>query len=126
MNRGELRRIMVCDCMADDAGHLSERIRRLLEVRTADPERGLLTEMEHTLTDGYARALELERRAWRIETRIGTLAGEVESPVEAEELRGLAVRRRTTEDELARLRALLSDLRGRAEAVRAGPQRTTG
>jgi hypothetical protein len=122
MTRDELRRIMVCDSMADDVGHLSERIRRLLDARTADPERGLLTEMEHTLTDGYARALELESRVWRIETRIGTLAAEVESPVEAEELRGLAVRLRTTEDELARLRALLSDLRGRAETVRAGPQ----
>jgi hypothetical protein len=126
MTRDELRRIMVCDSMADDVGNLSERIRRLLDARTADPERGLLTEMEHTLTDGYACTLELESRVWRIETRIGKLAAEVESPVEAEELRGLAVRLRTTEDELAGLRALLSDLRGRAEAVRARPQAATG
>jgi hypothetical protein len=117
---------MVCDRMADDLGHLSERIRRLLDVRTADPGGGLLKEMEHTLTDGYARALELEGSMWRIETRIGALAREVESPVEAEEIRGLAARLRATEAELAGLRTILSDLRGRVDAARTGPRAATG
>ena len=43
-----------------DLAPLLERITTLLKNRSADPGKPLVTEMEDTLTDGYARALELE------------------------------------------------------------------
>ena len=43
--------------MSRDLAPLLQRIRTLLEQRGADPTMPLLTAMEHTLTDGYARAL---------------------------------------------------------------------
>ena len=102
-----------------DLAHLLDRIRRLLDARMSDPGQPLLTEMEHTLTDGYARALALESEVWRIEKRMGDLAHEVEQPDEAEELRGLSASLRTTRGDLELLRGLLSDLHRQVEAARA-------
>jgi hypothetical protein len=122
MNRGVVPRIMESQRMGDDLSTLFERIRGLIEARPRDPNPRLLTEMEHTLTDGYARALELESEVWRIERRIGELAHEVDHPDEAEELRGLAARLRTTRESLESLRDLLTELRHNVEAARAAPQ----
>lgn len=67
--------------------------------------------MEDTLTDGYAAALELERRRLRIERRMSELALTVQRPEEADELRRLAAELVGAEAELAELRGLLAELR---------------
>ena len=97
---------------------LAERIRTLLE-QGADPSVPLLTEMEHTLTDGYAEALRLEGERLRLERRIGELAHGVDGPKEAGELRGLAERLRAADDDLTSLREILQSLQRRVEAARA-------
>ena len=50
-----------------DLAPLLERITGLLRNRPADPGKPLVTEMEDTLTDGYARALQLESERLRLE-----------------------------------------------------------
>jgi hypothetical protein len=75
--------------------------------------------MEHTLTDGYARALELEAERLRLERRIGELAHRLEGPEQAGELRELAARLRSADDDLASLRDALVPLQQRVDAARA-------
>jgi hypothetical protein len=104
--------------MGHDLPALLERIRRQLHVRGADPAKPLLTEMEHTLTDGYARALELEAERLRLERRIGELAHSLDGPNEAEELRGLALRLRQIDNELESLRGVLADLQQQVDDAR--------
>ena len=105
--------------MGRDLASLLQRIRNLTDARGADPAKPLLTEMEHTLTDGYARALELELERLRLERRIGELAHSLEGPDDAGELRQLAEQLRTADDELATLRHVLGDLQRRVDADRA-------
>jgi hypothetical protein len=105
--------------MGRDLTALLERIRSQLDVRGADPANPLLTEMEHTLTDGYARALELEAERLRIERRIGELAHRLEGPEQARELRGLAMELRATDEDLAGLRDALAALQRHLDAARA-------
>jgi hypothetical protein len=105
--------------MVADIASLVGRIRMLLDPPTLDPGEPLLTEMEHTLTDGYARALEIEAERLRLERRIGELAHQIDGPDEAGELRGLAARLRTADDDLASLRDLLVTLQRRVDAERA-------
>jgi hypothetical protein len=97
---------------------LVDRIRSLLE-QGPDPSVRMLTEMEHTLTDGYAEALRLEGERLRLERRIGDLAHGVSGRREADELRDLAERLRGADEELSSLRELLQLLRRRVEAARA-------
>jgi hypothetical protein len=101
------------------AHDLVPRIRRLLDLRSPDPRSPLLTEMEHTLTDGYARALELEGERLRLERRIGELAHRIDGPDEAGELRALAQRLRSADDDLASLRDLLGALQRQVDDARA-------
>jgi hypothetical protein len=103
--------------MRDHLAPLLERIRKQLEVRAADPV--VLTEMEHTLTDGYARALQLEAERLRLERRIGELAHSLEGPEQADELRELAARLRNADDDLAGLRSVLGALQRRVDSRRA-------
>ena len=105
--------------MSRDLAPLVRRIRSLLEQRGADPTMPLLTEMEHTLTDGYARALEFEGERLRLERRIGELAHRLDGPEQAGELRHLAERLRTADDDLATLRDALAPLQRRVDAARA-------
>jgi uncharacterized membrane protein YccC len=105
--------------MGHDLPALLQRIRSQLDVRGADPAKPLLTEMEHTLTDGYARALELEAERLRFERRIGELAHSLDSPDEVEELRDLALRLRKADDELASLRGVLAALQQHVDDARA-------
>jgi hypothetical protein len=105
--------------MSHDLPSLVDRIRSLLEQRGADPTMPLLTDLEHTLTDGYARALELEAERLRLERRIGELAHRLDGPEEAGELRELARRLRGTDDDLASLRDVLVPLQRRVDAARA-------
>jgi len=105
--------------MSRDLAPLVRRIRSLLEQRGADPTMPLLTEMEHTLTDGYARALEFEGERLRLERRIGELAHRLDGPEQAGELRDLAERLRSADDDLASLRDALEPLQRRVDAARA-------
>jgi hypothetical protein len=105
--------------MAADLASLAARIRRLLDPPMPDPGEPLLTEMEHTLTDGYARALEIEGERLRVERRIAELAHKIEGPEHLGELRTLAERLRSADDDLASLRDLLGDLQRRVDAQRA-------
>ncbi|HKO74405.1 MAG TPA: hypothetical protein VJU01_03750 [Gaiellaceae bacterium] len=98
---------------------LLERITAMLKTRSADPGRLLVTEMEDTLTDGYARALQLEGERLRLERRIATLAHSVEGPKEADELKALAGRLRDIDGELDALRGQLGALQKHLAAVRA-------
>ena len=104
--------------MSTDPGSLLDRIRSLLEQRGADPTMPL-TVMEHTLTDGYARALALEAERLRLERRIGELAHRLDGPEQAGELRELAQRLRSADDDLASLRDVLVSLQRRVDAARA-------
>jgi ABC-type phosphate transport system auxiliary subunit len=102
-----------------DLAPLHERITSLLKNRPADPGKPLVTEMEDTLTDGYARALELESERLRLERRIGELAHNVDGREQAEELRRLAGRLRDLDLELEGLRDRLGALQRRLEETRA-------
>jgi hypothetical protein len=102
-----------------DLAPLHERITGLLKNRPADPGKPLVTEMEDTLTDGYARALELESERLRLERRIGELAHNVDGREQAEELRRLAGRLRDLDLELEGLRDRLGALQRRLEETRA-------
>jgi hypothetical protein len=97
---------------------LADRIRSLLELG-ADPSVPMLTEMEHTLTDGYAEALRLEGERLRLERRIGELAHGVNGQREADELRDLAQQLRGADEDLSGLRDLLQLLQRRVEVARA-------
>ena len=88
--------------MSDDLCQLIERLRRFAE----DPgdERGAV---EHTLTDGYARALALEAERRRAEARVRELAGEAEA---LGEQRILKIRLEQIDSDLAALRGPLDAL----------------
>jgi hypothetical protein len=105
--------------MGHDLAAIVSRIRSMLDPRSPDPSQPLLTEMEHTLTDGYARALQLEAERLRLERQIGELARRIEGPDEAGQLRMLAQRLRNADEDLAGLRDLLSELQRLVEAERA-------
>lgn len=92
---------------------LVDRVRALLDSSSKDPRGPKIEELEHTLTDGYAAALALEGECLRIGKRIGELR------VDGSESTQLRGRLRQTEEELARLRDLLSVLRRRTDAARA-------
>jgi hypothetical protein len=92
---------------------LVDRVRALLDSSSKDPRRPKIEELEHTLTDGYAAALALEGECLRIGKQIGELR------VDGSESTQLRGRLRETEEELARLRDLLSVLRRRTDAARA-------
>jgi len=102
-----------------DLAPLLERITGLLKNRSADPGKPLVTEMEDTLTDGYARALEIESERLRLERRIGHLAHRVEGWEDAEELRALAGRLRDVDLELDGLRGQLGALHKHLQQTRA-------
>jgi len=78
--------------------------------------------LERILTDGYARALALEAERSRLQKKIGLIASAVEQsdPSARRELSPLVERLATRDEDLGRLRALLTSLRSRyAEATRA-------
>ena len=83
-----------------------------------------LDEIEDTLTSGYAGALALEAKRWRIERRISELASEFGGEAEfelhrAEEIVRLAQGLTAADADLIRLREKLESLRERADAARA-------
>jgi hypothetical protein len=107
-----------CSVLPDDLPLLIARVRELAAAPEDAPE-PLLGEMEHTLTDGYARALALEGESLRIEKEIGEIVGRIKRGEQAGELPALAARLERTAGELAALRGVLDDLRRRVDRVRA-------
>lgn len=71
------------------------------------------------MTDGYARALQLEGERLRLERKIGKLAHNVDGREQADELKALAVRLRDVDGELDGLRSQLGALQKHLEHVRA-------
>ena len=88
--------------MTDDLSLLIDRLRFLV-----DHPGDELGAIEHTLTDGYARALALEAERRRAESRVRELAGDADALAEQ---RLLKVRLEQIDAELAELRSLLDSL----------------
>ena len=101
---------------------LLEQIRALLVAPATGDAAPVLTELEDTLTEGYARALALEAERWRLERQITEVASRLERSDASShaELSALARGVSATGTELARLRELLVPLKARARAVRHG------
>jgi hypothetical protein len=89
----------------EDLTFLCDRIRQLVEHRPAAPA----DDVEHTLTDGYARALALEGERLRARERMHALAGSADH---VEELRALKGRLERLDLQVAELRGLLGALAG--------------
>ena len=98
--------------MADELDYLLERIRALIDA-SAEGAGLPRTEVEPTLTEGYARALELDAECLRLEHRIDRLTREVADghEVPAGKLSGLLRRLHETEQRSEHLRTLLAPLR---------------
>jgi len=82
-----------------------------------------LAQIERTLTDGYAHALELEGEKLRLERRIAEITQRIDRGDAAEDARELASLAKSIDGKqgaLARLRAQLAELRHHAERVRVG------
>jgi hypothetical protein len=90
--------------MNEDLSVLFDRIRTLLSHQGSGAPAPPAEEVEHTLTDGYARALALEGERLRAERQMRTLAGDAEH---VGELRALKSRLGRLDGELSQLRDLL-------------------
>jgi hypothetical protein len=89
----------------EDLTILCDRIRLLAERRPA----ARADDVEHTLTDGYAKALALESERLRARERMHALAGSADH---LEELRALKGRLERLDEQVAELRGLLGALAG--------------
>jgi len=98
--------------VADDLDLLLERIRALMDA-SAEGAGLPRNEVEPTLTEGYARALEIDAECLRLEHRIDRLTREIAEgrEVPAGKLSGLLRRLHETEQRGVELRALLAPLR---------------
>src|SRR5262249_24114213 len=100
---------------------IQDDIRSLLESPSSGEEAPSLDRIEHTLTEGYARALALEAERWGIERKIADVAARLGDEVtdeDASELAQLGKRLSSADGDLVKLRALLVALRTRADEVR--------
>ena len=107
--------------MTQETTSLYEDIHALLEEAPGAEEGAFLARLEHTLTDGYARALVLEAERVRLERRMDELPdGLREDPADAppDELATVARRLSDADTELSSLRGTLARLRARARAIR--------
>ena len=97
--------------MANDR-ELLERIRALTEAM-AEGQTLPRSKMEPIVTDGYARALELDAECLRLEQRIDQLTREVAEgrSIPSGQLSGLLERLHETEQQSVDLRKLLAPLR---------------
>jgi hypothetical protein len=98
--------------VADDLD-LLERIRALIDAIGEDSGLPPRSEVEPTLTEGYARALELDAECLRLGQRIDRLTRDMSEgqSVPAGQLSDLLTRLSETEQESAHLRELLAPLR---------------
>jgi hypothetical protein len=100
---------------------IHDDIRSLLEAPSSGDDAPTLDHIEHTLTEGYARALALEADRWRVEREIATVAtrlGDEVTDEDASELARLGRELSSTDGDLNKLRTLLVALRTRADEVR--------
>jgi hypothetical protein len=108
--------------MTQETAALYEDIHALLEEAPGAEAGAFLARLEHTLTDGYARALTLEAERVRLTKRMGELTdGLCDDPGDAptDELATVAKQLSDADTELTRLRRVLARLRARARAIRA-------
>ena len=98
--------------MADDLDYLLDRIRALIDA-SAEGASLPRNEVEPTLTEGYARALEIDAECLRLEHRIDRLTREIVNGRQVPEgkLTGLLRRLHETEERAIELRAVLAPLR---------------
>jgi hypothetical protein len=98
--------------VAHDLHMLLERIRALLDA-SAEGARLPRSEVEPTLTDGYAHALELDAECLRLEHRIDRLTRELAEghEVPSGKLSGLLRLLHDTQQQSVDLRAVLAPLR---------------
>jgi hypothetical protein len=89
----------------EDLTILCDRIRQLVERRPTTSA----DDVEHTLTDGYARALALEGEQLRARERMHALAGSADH---LDEQRALKGKLDCLEEQVAELRGLLGALAG--------------
>src|SRR4051794_19742127 len=104
----------------EDLSSLLERIHALVHGRDDETPDLRLDRMEHTLTDGYAHALELEAESGRLGKEISATAGA--GGDSAKQLRVLAGRLARTEDDLRTLRRELAVLRRSVYDARANAE----
>jgi hypothetical protein len=100
---------------------IHDDIRSLLEAPPSGDDAPSLDHIEHTLTEGYARALALEAERWRIERQLADVATRLGNEItdeDASELTRLGERLASADGDLNKLRALLVALRTRADEVR--------
>src|SRR5436190_7460525 len=100
---------------------IHDDIRSLLEAPPTGEHAPSLDHLEHTLTEGYARALALEAERWRIERQIAGVAARMGDEVteeDASELAHLGRRLSSADGDLNKLRTLLVALRTRANEAR--------
>jgi len=108
--------------MTHETSTLYEDIHALLQEAPGAEQGAFLARLEHTLTDGYARALVLEAERMRLARRMDELTyGLQDDPGDAptDELATVARRLSDTDSELTSLRDTLAGLRARARALRA-------
>jgi hypothetical protein len=108
--------------MTHETSTLYEDIRALLQEAPGAEQGAFLARLEHTLTDGYARALVLEAERVRLERRMDELTeGLRDDPADAptDELATVARKLSDADSELTSLRGTLGRLRARARAIRA-------
>ena len=95
---------------------LLQTIQTIISSETDD-----LAQIERTLTDGYAHALELEGEKLRLERRVSEITQKIDrgdSAEHARELASLAGRLDGNAGALAKLRGVLGELRRHASSVR--------
>ncbi|MFN2467488.1 MAG: hypothetical protein ABR521_05065 [Gaiellaceae bacterium] len=107
--------------MVDTYDNVLHELRLLLEASTAGAGAPPLAPLEEALTSGYALALALEGERARLRREIGDLAGAPPAGDDRrlERLLSLSARLGGAQSDLERLRAMLSQLRGRASRLRA-------
>ena len=101
--------------MPADHSPLLDEISSLLSLPPGHPG---LAAIDDTLTAGYAQAMALEAERWRLERRVGEVAGEVAAGGDVDELVHLARRMSAADGEISNLRTLLRSLRDHARELR--------
>src|SRR5919204_5635084 len=108
--------------MPHEASPLYEDIHALPQETPGAENGAFRARLEHTLTDGYARALVLEAERVRLERRMDELTdGLRDDPADAptDELATIARRLSDADTELSSLRGTLARLHARARTIRA-------
>ena len=108
--------------MTQETSTLYEDIHALLQEAPGAEQGVFLARLEHTLTDGYARALVLEAERVRLERRMDELTDGLRNDAAdtpTDELATVARQLSDADSELTSLRGILARLRARARTIRA-------